>query len=230
MCGRYNLHATPGELVVEFSLIREPVIWPRLFNIAPTLPVVVILQSEGGRIPELMKWGLVPSWAKDVSIAASLINARSETARTKPAFRAAFKRRRCILPATGFYEWDRTDPKYKRPYLFTRQDQHPFGMAGLWECWQGPDGSELQTCSVLTTEANAVVGAIHDRMPVILPPEHIDLWLDPACDDGDFLQTLLVPLAPNLMQSVEVSTSINNARQDVDPRGAVIKRRTLFDL
>ncbi len=229
MCGRFNLHASPQQLIEVFELLRDPPPSPRLFNIAPTLPIVVVRQSDEGRIAELMKWGLIPSWAKDPSIAASLINARSETASTKPAFRAAFKRRRCLLPTTGFYEWDRSNPKDKRPFLFQRADLQPFGMAGLWECWQSPDGSEVQTCSVLTTEANSVVRAIHDRMPVILPPEHVAAWLEPSCEDIDFLQTLMQPLAADLMTSEEVSSTINNARGDLDPRGLVKKRRTLFD-
>jgi putative SOS response-associated peptidase YedK len=153
-----------------------------------------------------LKWGLIPSWAKDASVGAKLINARSETVTEKPSFREAFKKRRCIIPADGFYKWQRTSGK-KQPYFFHMRDDHPFGFAGLWDRWKSQDGEIIETCIILTTEANKVLSPVHDRMPVILHPEDYELWLD-----EDVRLELLRPFDVSEMDGYPVSTLVNSPR------------------
>jgi putative SOS response-associated peptidase YedK len=180
--------------------------WVPRYNIAPTQPVPVIRQhpKEPLRKLSLMRWGLIPSWAKDSSGAASMINARAETAATKPAFRDAIKSRRCLIPADGFYEWLRTG-KTKQPYCFEVNEGELFAFAGLWEGWKDP---------ILTTTPNPVTAAVHDRMPVILDPDAYDLWLDPGMNDVDAASELLKPLDARLMRGYPVSTRINSVAND----------------
>jgi putative SOS response-associated peptidase YedK len=189
--------------------------WSPRFNITPTQPVPVIRQNPKEPVRELslMRWGLIPSWAKDSSGAARMINARSETASTKPAFRDALKSRRCLIPADGFYEWKR-DGKTKQPYCFEVNDGELFGFAGLWERWRVPSGEWIKTCSILTTTPNAVTAPIHDRMPVILDPDAYDLWLDPGMTNVDAASDLLKPFDARLMRSFPVSTRINSVIND----------------
>jgi putative SOS response-associated peptidase YedK len=157
----------------------------------------------------MLKWGLVPSWAKDISIGAKLINARSETVTEKPSFREAFKQRRCIIPADGFYEWQRTEGR-KQPFFFQMRDERPFGFAGLWERWQGATGQVIESCTILTTEANEVLRPVHDRMPVILHSDDYELWLDEDVRKREFLNDLLRPYPAKEMVSHPVSTAINS--------------------
>ena len=160
-----------------------------------------------------MRWGLIPSWAKDSSVAASMINARSETAATKPAFRDALKSRRCLIPADAFYEWMRTG-KTKQPYCFEVGESELYAFAGIWDRWKDPTGNWMKTCSILTTTPNAVTSVVHDRMPVILPKDDYDVWLDPGMTDVQDVSQFLKPFDPSLMRSYPVSTRINHVAND----------------
>ena len=213
MCGRFTLRVSPAELVEAFALVREPDLAPR-YNIAPTQSVAVVRPDTGGRQLSFLHWGLVPSWSKDRSGAARMINARGETAATKPSFRAAFQRRRCLVPADGFYEWKKTGGKTKQPYCMTLRRGGPFAFAGLWDTWKGNGEEPLESCTIITGEPNELVRAIHDRMPVIIPEEEYDTWLDPQQKDVDTLQRLLVPYPAEEMRAVAVRTVVNNPRVD----------------
>jgi putative SOS response-associated peptidase YedK len=215
MCGRYRLSRRKQVLEEYFDCGSEESDWTPRFNIAPTQPVPVIRQhpKEPPRELSLMRWGLIPSWSKDPSGAASMINARSETAATKPAFRDAIKSRRCLIPADGFYEWSRTG-KAKQPYCFEVNEGKLFAFAGIWDRWKDPSGSWVKTCSILTTTPNAVTSAVHDRMPVILDPDAYDLWLDPGMNDHVTASELLKPFAARLMRCYPVSTRINSVVND----------------
>jgi putative SOS response-associated peptidase YedK len=218
MCGRFTLNASPEQLAALFALPEAPVLAPR-YNIAPTQPVAVVRINPQNKQREwaLTQWGLVPSWSKDPSMGARMINARAETAPEKPAFRAAFKRRRCLVPATGFYEWQKRGDR-KQPYYITIGDQEPFGFAGLWEFWQGPDGSALETCTILTTDPNELMEPIHNRMPVIIAPEDYADWLGRGEDDPphtlDQLRHLLRPYPATKMKATPVGTFVNNPRNE----------------
>lgn len=194
MCGRYTL-TQPDELVEELGAEALDALEPR-YNIAPTqqVPVVRPRRDTGARIVMNLRWGLIPSWAKDMAIGNRMINARSETASSKPAFRAAFRRRRCGVLADGFYEW-RKAKGGKQPYHIHRTDRRPFLMAGLWERWNGPDG-KVDSFSILTTAANDTIRPLHDRMPVILPPESWARWLDHTIEEVEPLEALLMPYDP----------------------------------
>ncbi|PPS39584.1 SOS response-associated peptidase [Chroococcidiopsis sp. TS-821] len=207
MCGRYTLSQSAEAIATAFGLDTSLAIEPR-YNIAPTQLVPVVLYSaEKQRQLQMMRWGLIPSWAKDPNIASRLINARSETVSEKPSFRAAFRHRRCLVIADGFYEWQRQERK-KQPYYFQLQNKQPFGFAGLWEHWQTSDGEEINTCTILTTEANELMRPIHDRMPVILDSQDYGLWLNPAAQVTE-LQGLLRPYSSQAMNSYPVSTLVN---------------------
>jgi putative SOS response-associated peptidase YedK len=210
------LEKSIGELASLFKLPAAPDLTDR-YNIAPTQPIAVVRATEEGDGHELaiLRWGLIPAWAKEPGSVPLLINARAETAATKPAFRAALRRRRCLVPADGFYEWQRLGNQ-KQPFHMRRQDGQPFALAGLWERWEGPDGC-IDSCALLTTTANELMSPIHDRMPVILDPPQFDLWLDPALQDVDLLQGLLRPYPAELMIAYPVPTRVNNARND-DPQ------------
>lgn len=210
MCGRFTLRTPKERIKREFHLREEPSVKAR-FNIAPTQSILAVRQDEGGREAVLMKWGLIPSWAKDDSMSARLINARSETVTEKPAFREAFKRSRCVIPADGFYEWKR-EGKGKQPFFFTLRDEKMFSFAGLWDRWKNEDGKVVESCTILTTEANAVLRPVHDRMPVILHPETYDEWLG---DDGRkvaALKELLRPFPSARMIAYAVSADVNSPR------------------
>jgi putative SOS response-associated peptidase YedK len=189
--------------------------WSPRYNVAPTQPVPVIRQHPKEPVREfsLMRWGLIPSWAKDSSVAASMINARAETAATKPAFRDAMKSRRCLVPANGFYEW-KSDGKTKQPYCFEINDGELFAFAGIWDRWKDPSGNWMKTSSILTTTPNAVTSAVHDRMPVILDRDAYDLWLDPGMQNVGAASDLLKPYDARLMRCYPVSTKINSAAND----------------
>lgn len=212
MCGRFALAATGEEVAEHYQLPEVPFVVPR-YNIAPTQPVAAVrLNDAGEREFTFFQWGLIPSWAKDPTMASKLINARSETAAEKPAFRAAFKRRRCLLPATGFFEWRAVDGRKQPMYI------HPaagglFSLAGLWEIWHAPDGGMLETCTILTTSPNALMEPIHNRMPVILDPLDYDLWLHPDTP-ADQLHHLLRPFDADRLAAYPVGTAVNKPQND----------------
>uniref|UniRef100_A0A7C2NT10 Abasic site processing protein n=1 Tax=Schlesneria paludicola TaxID=360056 RepID=A0A7C2NT10_9PLAN len=214
MCGRFNLRLSPGELQEFFSLFRVPE-FPVRYNIAPTQEVVSIRHDDQSRrVAEFLKWGLVPQWAKDPSIGNRLLNARSESVAEKPAFRNAFRRRRCIVPASGYYEWPETKSQVKQPWHFYRKTGEPLALAGLWERWMSPTGQTLETCSLLTTEPNPFVAHWHDRMPVLLSDDQIDAWLDPSLTDVSALQRFLVPCPDDWLAADAVSTFVNSSRHE----------------
>jgi len=210
MCGRYTLSQPAEALAEKFQLDEIPSLESQ-YNVAPTNPVatVVVDQHSYHRVLRLLQWGLVPSWAKDPKIGSKMINARAETVGQKPSFRSAFCHRRCLVLADGFYEWQRTQGK-KQPYYIRMKNGQPFAFAGLWEHWQGPDGSVIDSCTHLTTEPNALVHPLHNRMPVILKPEHYQLWLDPEVQKPEQLQPLLSPYPAEEMVAFPVSSQVNN--------------------
>lgn len=213
MCGRFSLSASPAELATLFDLDNFPEL-PARFNIAPTQPVAVVRQAHDSTRREvtLMRWGLIPSWAKDISIGSRMINARAETVAEKPSFRAAFKRRRCLIPASGFFEWQKRADR-KQPYFIGMEEQGPFALAGLWEYWEGADGSALETTTILTTTPNDLVKPLHNRMPVILHPQDFSDWLNPSTR-ADFLMHLLRPYPAADMIAYPVSTLVNSPAND----------------
>ncbi len=212
MCGRFVLTASPELLQQSFNLTSAPSeVVPR-YNIAPTQAVAVIT-NEPPRSLSYLKWGLIPSWSKDMTMAAKMINARSETAAEKPSFRTSFRRRRCIIPTDGFYEW-RAEDKNKIPMFIQLQDRPLFGMAGLWDIWQSADGSEVRTCSILTTSANEFMRQFHERMPVILSPQDYDVWLSPREEPLPILQGLMQPYPADAFSAYEVSKAVNRPVND----------------
>jgi putative SOS response-associated peptidase YedK len=215
MCGRYKLSRRKQIVEEYFGAVSSEEDWSPRFNVAPTQPVPVIRQHPRGPVRELslMRWGLIPSWATDPSAAARMINARSETAATKPAFRDALKSRRCLIPADGFYEWMRTG-KMKQPYCFEVNEGELFAFAGLWDRWKDSSGKVLETCSILTTVPNAVTSAVHDRMPVILDPDAYGLWLDPGMTNVAAASELLKPYDARLILCYPVSGRINSVVND----------------
>ena len=198
--------------------------WSPRYNIAPTQPVPVIRQNPKEPIRELslMKWGLIPHWSKDGSGAAGMINARSETAATQPAFRESLRSRRCLIPADGFYEWTR-EGKTKRPFCFEINHGQLFAFAGLWDRWKDPSGHWITTCSILTTAPNAVTAIVHDRMPVVLAPEIYDLWLDPGMTKVEAVSDLLKPYDARLMRCYPVSARVNRVVNDDEECSAQVE-------
>src|SRR6202142_357390 len=182
MCGRYTLISTPEALRALFRYAEQPNFPPR-YNVAPTQPIAIVRLVDGKRHFALVRWGLLPSWVKDPKGFTLLINARGESAAEKPAFRAAMKRRRCLIPADGFYEWQKAGER-KRPFYVGAKSGKPLAFAGLWGAWTGPNGEELETGTIVTTAANKTLAPIHDRMPVIVPQDGFDLWLDTANIDA----------------------------------------------
>lgn len=215
MCGRLTLRTPMSVLMREFEFqMATPVEFLPRYNIAPMQTIAAVLVRGGQRQCDFFRWGLIPSWAKDTKIAASTINARAETVAEKPAFRSAFKSRRCLILADGYYEWLR-EGKSKQPYLYEVNEGKPFAIAGLWEMWRGPTGDDapLQTCSVITTEANRLAGQVHDRMPVILHPADYEAWLQPTTEPAT-LKRLLAPFEADAMTARPVSQYVNNARHE----------------
>ncbi|HEY3143080.1 MAG TPA: SOS response-associated peptidase [Acidimicrobiales bacterium] len=224
MCGRFVSASPPDEIARYFDVDETAL--PELevnYNVAPTNDVYAVAIDGGIKRVEAFHWGLVPSWAKDPKIGSKMINARSEGIESKNAYRAAFKRRRCIIPADGFYEWQKQEGKKKKqPYYIQRPDGEPLAFAGLWEVWRPKDASgenqadepPLRSCTIITTSANATMEPLHDRMPVILPPSAWEEWLDPSNDDLDTLGKLLVPAPPSLIVTHPVSTEVNSVRNN----------------
>jgi putative SOS response-associated peptidase YedK len=215
MCGRYRLSRRKQIIEEYFETAPWDDDWDPRYNIAPTQPVPVIRQhpKEPIRQISLMKWGLIPHWAKNASESAKTMNARSETAAIRPAFRDPMRFRRCLIPADGFYEWARKGTT-KQPYCFEVQDGALFAFAGLWDGWKDASGNWVKTCSILTTTPNALTSAVHDRMPVILPPDAYDLWLDPGLNDVQVVSELLKPYDANAMRSYPVSMRVNRVEND----------------
>lgn len=243
MCGRFTLRATPEEVANHFRLLDLPDFSPR-YNIGPGQMVGIVRaqQAEPGgeeRTPEIsaaspksaspavgsdaepavkrewawVKWGLVPHWAEDPSVGNRLINARAETVGTKPAFRTAARYRRCLIPADGFYEW-KASSRGKQPYLIRLRGDRLFALAGLWDQWHSPTGEILETCTVLTVEPNPLVARFHNRMPLILPPEAYDLWLNPTIIQFDRLREWIRPYPEDEMEAVAVSSYVNSTRHE----------------
>ena len=211
MCGRFAQKSPAGKVSKQFKVEEVPPLVER-YNVAPAQSVLAVRESPDGREAAFLKWGLVPRWAKDPSIGNRLINARAETVTEKPSFREAFKRRRCLVPMEGFYEWARRGDR-KRPFYFHMRDGEPFAVAGLWETWEG-DGGTLETCTLLTTEANGLLASYHDRMPVILRPEDYDLWLDSEVRGTEVLLPLLRPYPREGMTTYAVSPAVTSPSHD----------------
>ncbi len=254
MCGRYALSLAVVDFPKDFGVEAPPPEMPlaNRYNIAPTQPVMIVREDydtgSGRRELAHVVWGLIPSWAESPSIGAKMINARTETVTEKPAFRNALKRRRCLIPTTGFYEWRQTSENTsqssavphiendlfssgsearapapappppggvrKIPYYFYLRDEKPFAFAGLWEIWHGPDGELLESCTILTTRANDLLSGFHDRMPVILPRDSYDVWLNPTVQDPGEVAPLLQSYPADKMTFHEVSTLVNSPRND----------------
>lgn len=211
MCGRYTLKAKGQAVADLFGVLEEPDLEPR-YNIAPTQQIPVVVEDASRKL-EMMHWGLIPSWAKDPSIGARMINARAETVSEKPSYRSAFKKRRCLIVADGFYEWKKTDDG-KQPYYLRLKDESPFGFAGLWESWSMEEGEELRSATIITTEPNEVAAEIHNRMPVILPPDLYDAWLEPDNDDREELLSMLTSYPAEEMEAYPVSKRVNRPAND----------------
>lgn len=207
MCGRYALTSSPAVIAERFHLLWVPEIPPH-YNIAPSQMVPVVRETDAGRQLAFLKWGLIPHWARDTHIGARLINARAETLATKPAFRDAYRHRHCLVPADAFYEWKPVAGR-KQPYCIRLRDRSPFGMAGLWERWKASDGQLVETCTIVTVDANSLVASLHDRMPLILAPADYDAWL--AADAAAMPHA--VPA--EAMVAYPVSPLVSNARNDV---------------
>lgn len=221
MCGRFVSSSSPEEIARYFDVdaTSEQALGHRPnFNAAPSTDVFVVYEDGSTRRLDAFRWGLVPSWAKDRSVGNRMINARSETVASKPAFRRAFAKRRCIIPVDGFYEWKKPPPgqKRKQPYFIHRPDGEPYAFAGLWEQWSGPgpDGTELtvRSATIVTGSANDAMSAVHDRMPIVLPPSEWATWLSPEEHDVDLLGRLLVPAPDRLFTMHPVSTEVNDVR------------------
>jgi len=218
MCGRFTLRAPANRVVDQFRLDTISELRPR-YNIAPTQPVPIVrpIGDRPSRQLTFARWGLIPSWAKEAAIGNRMINARGETVADKPSFRAAFKRRRCLVVADGYYEWQRLHGK-KQPFYIRLEEDLPLAFAGLWESWQGPRDAPLdeplETCTIITTDANEFTSPIHDRMPVILRPDDYDIWLDLELQQPEPLLALLQPYADDGLVADRVSTYVNSPRHD----------------
>lgn len=218
MCGRFTQKTDKETIGKEFEIdsFQDTLLKPR-FNIAPSQMIPAVLETDGERVLSNLKWGLIPHWAKDDSFASKTINARAETLSEKASFRDAFKSRRCIIPTSGFYEWDKKSKGTKQPYFFYLPEKEVFGFAGLYEEWLDKETGELiETCTIITTEANEVLEPVHDRMPVILKTEDYAQWLDAKEKDTGKLQSLLVPYPANEMDSYAVGLSVNSPSNDTD--------------
>ena len=212
MCGRYSLVADLGELARRFEFDGDWLTFESAYNIAPTQEVLTVVGGETRR-GGFMRWGLVPWWAKDLSIGSRMINARAETVADRPAFRDALRHRRCLVLADGFYEWQRTG-RAKRPMRVTMRSGEPFAFAGLWSTWKDPDGNRIPSCAIITTASSDLLAPVHDRMPVVLPRDMEEFWLDPEVEDPDVLASALTPYPDDAMEVYEVSDLVNSAAND----------------
>src|SRR5262245_61857510 len=212
MCGRYTLISAPEAIRALFDYEDQPNFPPR-YNITPTQPVAIVRFAEGARRFALVRWGLVPSWVEDPRTFALLFNARGESVNEKPAFRLAMRRRRCLFPADGFYEW-RQAGRERRPFFVRSRSGGPIAFAGLWETWMGPNGEEMDTAAIVTTTANRALASIHPRMPVVIAPDAFDLWLDCGNVDGETATALIAPAPDEALEAYEVSPAVNHAAND----------------
>jgi putative SOS response-associated peptidase YedK len=235
MCGRFTLRSPASVIAAHFGLFEVPPFSPR-FNIAPSQPVPVVrLRTEEQSPPQRewvwLRWGLIPGWAKEESIGNRMINARAETVAEKPAYRAPFRRRRCLVVADGFYEWRQADP-HKQPYYIRMRDHRPFAFAGLWDHWVGPQRGAIESCLILTTAANAIVRPLHDRMPVILAPAEYSRWLDPNVQEPAALTPLLDSYPAGEMTAYPVSARVNSPSHDdpscIEPVAEAAQQQSLF--
>ena len=220
VCNRYRLTHSKQYLVERFQTTDDEVDDHPRYNIAPTQPVLIVRKEQGKKVRHFttMRWGLIPSWAKDMSIGNRTLNARSETVTTTPAFRDSILTKRCLIPADGFYEWQKLG-SVKQPYCFEVGEGEVFAFAGLWDEWRSPDGETIESCTILTTGPNSLVADLHDRMPVIVTPDKYDVWLDPDVNDFNMIRGILKPYDANLMRRYPVSRKLNNSRID-DPEAA----------
>jgi putative SOS response-associated peptidase YedK len=212
MCGRYVIISSPESIRALFGYNEQPNFPPR-YNVAPTQPVPIVRLEEGRRSFALVRWGLIPVWVKDPRTFSLLINARGESMLDKPAFRNAMRRRRCLFPTDGFYEW-RQDGKVRRPYFVRPKAGGPMAFAGLWETWMGPNGEEMETAAIVTTRANRALAPIHERMPVIVAPDAFDFWLDSARVDAEAAAALIAPAPEHALEAYEVSPTVNHVAND----------------
>lgn len=214
MCGRFSQTASPEVIAQQFELTDLPLFTPR-YNIAPSQSIAAIRidLDTATRTLVMLRWGLIPSWAKDPKIGFQCINAKAETAAEKPSFRSAFKKRRCLVIATGFYEWQ-VQGRSKQPMWIGLRSTRPFAFAGLWEHWTPPEGEPFGTCTIITTEPNDLMAPVHNRMPVILAPTSYDQWLDPTFQHVEPLKALLRPYPSEELRAYPVSTLVNNPRHD----------------
>ena len=208
MCGRYTLSSPPKTLTAWFELSEPPAALTPRYNIAPTQAVLVVA-NHGPRTLQLMRWGLVPHWANASSVGNRMINARAETLHTKPAFRDPLRSRRCLIPANGFYEWRREADGSKTPILIRSRSQQPLGLAGLWDEWRAPNGTPLRSCTIVTTQPNAIIAPIHDRMPVILARDDYAQWLTSDEIPPDELMRLLAPAPDGGLETHPVARLVN---------------------
>ena len=216
MCGRYSQRQSAEIIAQAFQIDNVPPLKPR-YNIAPTqsVPTILQLSTSTNRQLKMLHWGLIPSWAKDSKMGSKLINARAETVAEKPSLRSAFRQRRCLVLADGFYEWQQQEDKQKQPFYFRMSDEHPFAFAGLWEHWEDKDtGKTIESCTLLTTDPNELMQSVHNRMPVILEPKNYDIWLDPEVKNPELLQPFLHPYPAEKMTSFPVSKAVNKASND----------------
>lgn len=223
MCGRFALYTDPMTLARRLKAEAQSGLAPR-YNVAPSQNIPVVRQEKEGRRFALARWGLVPSWAKDINLGYSTINARAETVASKPAFRSAFRHRRCLIPADGYMEWQaQAGSKRKQPWYITLKSREPMAFAGLWEHWTSPEGEGLESCCVIVTEANDLMRPIHDRMPVLLDPETWDPWLEPEAHDPSSLVALLKPYPAEAMTAWPIGARVNSPKNDspecLEPQG-----------
>jgi putative SOS response-associated peptidase YedK len=216
MCGRYFLLTNINELQQQFSFEfnSERVELSPSYNVAPTQSALTVTLEDDRRVGQMMRWGLIPSWSKDASVGSRMINARAETVAERPGFRSAFKRRRCLVIADGFYEWQKIGSS-KIPMRINLKSGEPFAMAGLWEVWKNPEGESIKSCTIITTSANSFMEPIHDRMPVILPHDRLSVWLNTGIEDSSVLSELLLPYSSDEMESCEISTLVNSPANNV---------------
>ncbi|GIO24794.1 SOS response-associated peptidase [Oceanobacillus sp. J11TS1] len=216
MCGRFTLFATFDEIIERFDIdqmIDESLYTPN-YNVAPSQSVLAVINDGTNSRLGYLRWGLIPSWAKDMKIGYKMINARAETLTEKPSYRNAYKQRRCLVLADSFYEWKRHDDKTKTPMRIKLKSDNLFAMAGLWETWRSPDGKPVHSCTIITTKPNKLVEEIHDRMPVIIKPEYESTWLDKSITNTDRLNDLLAPLPEDLMEAYAVSSLVNSPKNN----------------
>jgi putative SOS response-associated peptidase YedK len=224
MCGRYALAASSLDLAKWFH-IDETIDFASRVNVAPTDTVPAIRQRRDGRREVIgLRWGLIPYWSQDPKAGARAINARKESVAEKPAFREPFRKRRCLIPASGFYEWKKVG-RAKQPYLIHPRDDGLMAFAGLWDRWQDPEGEPIESCTILTQDANELVRPLHDRMPVVIAPGDYDRWLDRRLEDLDILKSLMAAASDDLLAATAADPAINNVRYQPEN-----KQKSLFDL